>query len=370
MEIPQLFFYIIVFIISVYFIKEIVYSHLLCSGQEGFLSFGTDRPSDVAASDHLKKVETGIYSIRDNNPEHDHNLRDYYIFSSYSSPNVGTFKETKVSNAQIKELLRLGVRVIDLEVFTLNKKPVFAASNSENVFEKKSYNHLDAGDTLDLIRRYAFSAGTAPNFNDPLIIHYRLRTKHKQSLNELAKLTSYSLQGKLLGEKHGHENHQKNIGTMPLKELRGKCIIMVTKADEQSYDDSKLFEIANISTSSPFLQTLQHKDVIYAPSIKDLVNINKKNMTFSIPDEGKNPKNCTVTAHQAGGVQMIGMNFQKNDNQLQSFVDYFASKKTAFVLKPEPMRYIPIVIPDPKPQRKELSYARKPVEGDGFKFEL
>jgi hypothetical protein len=363
-------FYLCMIIVLVYFISELLIVKKPVKVSESFFGLSDSNNNDVPASSHLKGIKPVIYSVNNKNESHKYQLRDYYIYSSYSTPNVGDFKNTNVSIDQIKELIRLGVRVIDLEVFTVDSKPVFAASNSKNVYEKKSYNHLEVADTLQTIRNFAFSSGTCNNYDDPLIIHYRLRTKNRDSIDTLAKITNEIMGTKLLGHQHGFENHRKSLGAVPLLKLRGKCIIATTKADD-SYNGSKLYEITNMVQGSPFFRTSPNKEIVYAPNLKDLINTNKKNMCFSHPEpEEKNSTNVNVIAHQASGVHMIGVNFQKDDVQLRKYMDYFNNKHTAFVLKPEPMRYVPIVIPDPVPQKKELSYARKPLAGPGFKLEI
>ena len=42
----------------------------------------------------------------------------------------------------------------------------------------------------------------------------------------------------------------------------------------------------------------------------------------------------------------------------------------AFDLKPAELRYTPVTIPDPEPQKQEYDYASRPVSTDYYSFKM
>jgi hypothetical protein len=56
------------------------------------------------------------------------------------------------------------------------------------------------------------------------------------------------------------------------------------------------------------------------------------------------------------GCQMIAMCFQNFDDNLKFYTQYFDDAGSAFVLRPDRLRYIPVFIPIPKAQNPAVSY--------------
>ena len=61
--------------------------------------------------------------------------------------------------------------------------------------------------------------------------------------------------------------------------------------------------------------------------------------------------------------QLADINVEENDL-------FFNQNRTAFVLKPDRLRYIPITIPLPPPQDPAVSYATRTIESDFYKFDI
>jgi hypothetical protein len=70
------------------------------------------------------------------------------------------------------------------------------------------------------------------------------------------------------------------------------------------------------------------------------------------------------------GCQMLAMRYQKIDANIEENNVFFDTNNSAFVLKPENLRYIPETIPLPPPQNPELSYATRVVQTDYYKFDI
>ena len=64
------------------------------------------------------------------------------------------------------------------------------------------------------------------------------------------------------------------------------------------------------------------------------------------------------------------MRYQLFDTNLEENELVFDICGYAFCLKPEPLRYVPIILEDPTPQDPALSYAVKKVASDFYSFEI
>ena len=106
------------------------------------------------------------------------------------------------------------------------------------------------------------------------------------------------------------------------------------------------------------------------PSLAELVKYNKKNMTIVVPDRQDDAPNPGSVASRKMGIQMTALQYQKNDTSLQEMREFFNRENTAFVLKPEKLRYIQRYIPPPKKQDPKLSFATRNKKAQGLKFDI
>ena len=68
---------------------------------------------------------------------------------------------------------------------------------------------------------------------------------------------------------------------------------------------------------------------------------NKKNMSIVLPDLKPTNDNYTAYVPMAMGCQMCAMNFQNLDDNLIAYNAQFEEKKSAFILRPDNLRYKP-----------------------------
>jgi hypothetical protein len=102
--------------------------------------------------------------------------------------------------------------------------------------------------------------------------------------------------------------------------------------------------------------------------MSELTEYNKKNMTIVLPDKGDNPKNPSGLLCRSSGCQMVAMRYQQVDNFLEENALFFDKCGYAFCLKPEELRYKPVTIPAPTPQKPEYSYATRSASTDYYNF--
>lgn len=326
--------------------------------------------SNCKKMDGLYKDFPKIHNVNTNNDEHSYKLRDYYIKTAYNACCAGNFKNDFVNICALKNCIKQGARCLDFEVYSLDNEPVIATSSVIDYTIKETYNSIPFSKAMSVINNYAFSAGTCPNHNDPLIIHLRIMSSNKQVYDKIANQLKGTLLNKLLGTNYSYENNGKNIGMVELKNLVGKVIISADKSNPL-FEDTKLDEYVNIASNSIFMRAIRYSNGIkYAPDIKEVINFNKKCMSICMPDVGASSRNLNARAAMKCGVQFIGMCMQNFDENMQYYDEYFDSRGSAFVLKPEPLRFVPVTIPDPTPPPKEYSYEKRKVKKDFYNFSI
>lgn len=308
-----------------------------------------------------------ISSINPNDSDYNGNLFDYYINTAYNACSGGSYKNDFVSLCNLKNILKQGVRCLDFEIYSINNQPVVSTSTIDNVFVKETYNYVPFTDVMNIIQNYAYSSSTAPNFNDPIIIHLRFMSNNQEMYNNLANIFK-SYESRMLGKEYSYENYGKNIGSTPLIKLMNKIILIVDKSNTTFLENKNLLEYVNLTSNSFFMRAYNYYDVKNNPDLNELREYNKSNMTIVFPDKGANPNNPSGLFCRDAGCQMIAMRYQYIDNFFEENKTFFDNCGHAFCLKPENLRYKPVVIPTPTPQNPALSYATRNVKTDYYDF--
>lgn len=318
----------------------------------------------------LDSINVTINNINKYQEQFKHNLRDYYIASSYNSCCGGDFKNDYVDYVPLKQVIKQGARLLDFEIYSLNQEPVIAASSESSYNLKETYNSLPFDDVMDLVSRYAFSSSTCPNSNDPLFIHLRVKSNHDDIYKSMAKSILKHFGRRLLGEKYKNESHGENLTARPIKEFIGKVIIMCDTANNNFRNIATFEELVNITSSSQFLRGLRNYDVTYTHDADELIEYNKKQMSIVIPDLTNESSNMPASLHHKYGCQFVCMNYQTLDENLKYYLSIFNEHGHAFVLKPKKLRYIPATISEPTPQNPKFSYAPRTIQKPYYKHQI
>ena len=316
-----------------------------------------------------------LNSVSDNPNFNKYYLRDFYIKTAYNCCCGGEFKNDYVNLCALSTCISQGVRCLDFEIYSIDDKPVVAASSVDDYTVKETYNSIDIKDVFNTIVNEAFSSGTCPNFNDPLILHFRIMSNNCKMYNNLANIISnmYSFNSKTLGKKYSYEFKDsehgcKNLGAVPISKFNKKIIISVDSSNKL-YQHTKLHEYINITSGSVFLHLLRFKEVQYTQDLT-LTEFNKKNMSIVFPNTGIDDSNPNFNIARQYGCQFIGMSFQNYDVNLQHYNEFFDSNRSAFVLKPEHLRFVPLTISKPPPQNPKYSYKTRPITSDYYNYKI
>ena len=305
----------------------------------------------------------------DETDQFNYTFKDYYIKSAYNCCSGGNYKNDFVDTCNLKSLLKQGVRGLDFEIFSINDGPVVATSTSDSYYVKETFNYVNFVDVMNILRDYAFSTSTAPNSNDPIIIHLRIKSTNQAMYQNFAKLLE-NYDSILLSKDYDSENNGTNFGNVPLKNLLGKVIIIVDRSNISFLECPEFYRFINMTSNSVFMRALHYYDIKFTPDMTELIEFNKQNMTIGMPDKGSNPENPSSLVMREMGCQLLAMRYQTIDVNVEENDIFFDEKGYAFVLKPDNLRYIPVTIPLPPAQNPELSYATKSVQSDFYSFNI
>ena len=289
-----------------------------------------------------------LSSFNTNDPKFQLNLRDYYIKTAYNACSIGNFKNNFVDLCALKNVIRQGARCLDFEVYSIDNEPVIATSSIDSYDVKETYNSIPFSAILETISNYAFSGGTCPNPNDPLIIHLRVQSQNSVIFNKMAQAFKNHLENRVMGKAYSYENYGNNFSNLPLSQLRGKVILIIDKSNPL-FEGTDLDEYVNIASNSIFMRALRFNDVKFTHDMNELIEYNKKNITIVLPDLTGEDNNYSASLAMKYGCQMPALSFQNFDSNMEYYDLFFDEAGSAFVLKPANLRFIPITINKPNP---------------------
>lgn len=323
------------------------------------------------------KFMTNIYGTLNNKikpidakyKKFNHNLLDYYIKTAYNCCSGGNYKNDFVNTCNLINVLKQGCRGLDFEIYSIDDNPVVATSTSNNYYVKETYNYVNFSEVMSILSNYAFSQSTSPNYTDPIIIHLRIFSNNQKMFNKFSHIFE-TYNNLLLGKTYSYENQGRNIGNVPILDLKGKIVIIVDKTNTSFLDNKAFLEYVNITSNSIFMRALHYYDIKNTPDITELQNYNKQNMTIAMPDIGSNPQNPSGIVVRETGCQLIAMRYQYIDQYIEENTAFFNENGFGFVLKPERLRFIPVILPDPTPQKPELSYETRTISSNYYNFNI
>ena len=318
--------------------------------------------------DMYPSVNAHIRSIN-NSENFKYMFRDYYIKTAANCCSTGNIKNSMVSTCALRNVIKDGVRGLDFEIYSHNNLPIVGTSTIDKYTVKEVYNRVYFKDALGVIINYAFSRGSCPNPEDPVIIHLRFMSKNREMYENMAEILKEH-EHKLLGKKYNFENNYENFGETPLLRLKNKIVIVVCNTNKFYRDVKPFYKYVNVASGSMFMRYLTNDHMRNVPSLAELIKYNKKNMSIVIPDRQADTPNPGSVASRKMGIQLAAMQYQKNDTSLQEMREFFNRASSAFVLKPENLRFVQKYIPAPKKQDPKLSFATRSKHAQGMKFDI
>jgi hypothetical protein len=291
----------------------------------------------------------------------------------------------------LQTILKQGVRGLDFEIYSIDDQPVVATSTVPNYYVKETYNSAPFTSVMDTIVNYGLSGSNAPNPTDPIIIHLRIKSTNQKMLTNCAQIFR-QYDSYLLDPHYSYEYtyspqvtdpsinvtndtnpadtyYTHNLGDVKLSELKGKIVIIVDRLNTAFMDNKDFYEYVNMTSNSMFMRALNYYDVKFTPDMTELQEYNKQNMTIAMPDTGADPENPSAIVCREMGCQLIAMRYQTFDANLQESLMFFDENGSAFVLKPERLRYKQLTIQETPPNPPELNFATRTKTTDYYSIQ-
>jgi len=246
-------------------------------------------------------------------------ISNYYIKSAYNCCSLGNYSNDYVGTCVLSTILKQGVRFLDFEIYSINDLPVVATSTNKSHNEKETYNSLPFEQVLYLLADQAFTGDVAPNPNDPLFLHLRIRSSNIKMFTALNRM--------LVSIKTVYSGQVSNA--TKLSELMGKTIIIVNNKNKAYIDQG----LAHNMVSGTTTFNMYNYDNIRTLSTIELAEMKKpKKMTMILPSRtSSDPDNIDFAKLIDMNCNIIAMRYQKNDQQLANYNSIFA--ESAFIPK-------------------------------------
>lgn len=301
---------------------------------------------DKMISKYTTAPHQTLKSIKDG--QKDNVLANFYIKTAYNCCSGGKFKNSYVDVCHLETAIRQGCRVLDFEIYSVDDTPVVATSSVPTIVDnklnkdsfgfKETYNHIPLETVLGITNRMAFS-GDCPNPDDLLFLHFRIKSHNARMYEKMADIIT-KMSDSLLPQNYGEEQEALELSLMTVNEIKqqGRTIIMVDKSNPM-YVSTPLYSYVNISSGSSNMTKHTTFSLLNTADHDQLKIMNKTKLCIVLPDTSENNDNPPINVANLVGCHMVAMNLSKDDGFRGFFDDFF--KGSAFVLKPEELRYDP-----------------------------
>lgn len=224
-------------------------------------------------------------------------LVDFHIKSSHASLLSGLQKFDYASTDMLKNVIRNNVRYLEFSVFSKENNNEAEPVVSEGIKKgnwQLTANSVALREVFATIKDYAFNEAVINNYNDPVFIFLDIKTDYAGTLDQVADLILQNFGDRILDKRFRYQ--RKNICDTSVCDLMDKVVIM----SNTGFQNTKLEEFINISTSNGNLQRLEYSDVI----IRKKFNVDAPDILF---------KSNKISFHTSIGVNYIKLNDYRED---------------------------------------------------------
>ena len=310
-------------------------------------------------------------------------IRDYYIPASYRSYAACNSEYDVSSLSAIKYCLDKGARFIHLDInfrgTNCNAEEIIPIITATPNYKEEEIGKCFTAPTLEealkVINQTAWS-----RTNDPLFLYLEFQSTPNDYLySAVGNLINNILYHHLLPSELGFSHTP--IGDIEMTTAMNKVIILtnrvrtVAKFDafvngiilppKQEKEAGSVQQLINVMAIPEVGENAVYEFVGYNENKqKQTINFNKQHLSYAFLDKEppisilKNPKNEIENLDFNDifpfGVQIVAMNYQKPDENLRKYCEYFQSGSLR--LKEESLRYIPKPLPKISAQHPQLTF--------------
>lgn len=275
-------------------------------------------------------------------------LSQYCIKSSYHSAYDGS----KVSTQQLLQVISKGVRFIDLEIYCIDEEPYVGYSTDKTMSNITKSTTIPLNDVLKTIFSNCFSSINCSNYNDPLFLHLRIKTK-EENRNTIYKIVAKTIDFFFQNNKNKlyQDSNEMPIqvnGNTILNDILQKVIIVIDKSINPDYANYTncynitncvdLTKYVNMESGGNTMSIYSYEDLFNKQTkppviMNDFITTNANNLQFAFPDEKnrKNPDQPQLKKYICDyGIQNIAYSFWDTIN-LEVYENMFIYYKTAYI---------------------------------------
>jgi len=293
-------------------------------------------------------------------------LGDYHILGSYNSCCVGNYVDDSLSLKQLYNIIKNGIRLIDLEIFTVKGETVVASSDNDKDFSRRgSKNTIKISECLETVKE---ALRNAPNKEDPFFIQFRMKTGIKHSYDEVAKQIRTKLQNQLLSSLY-----TSNAKYLPydienefMSRLKSKVIIIVHDYSD-ILESTYLYEYTNIHVPTASIKRVHELNHLSKQQTDEIIKRNKMSFSAVLPNNISTTNSNPNKSIELGFHELL-LNFQKQDSNYKNTMKMFVldGNSRSFRKRKESNRNIPVektICSDNKPGDNMPSTAKINVLG-------
>ena len=289
-------------------------------------------------------------------------LGDYYVSSSGYTIIPGNTINTYIVTDAITKVVKGGARVIELDVYAVDKKPVVGLADAKTL-KMTTYNTLSFEDCCVTIANSAFNSAVTPGYNNPFILSLVFHTSDNAILTQCADTMKNTLRKNMLNSEYSYQ--RKNLAVEPICNLMGKLVVV----SGEHIKGNGMDELVNMSWVSSQMRRMTYTQASQTFDHEELIEFNKRNITLVVPDM----KTSAITNGNAEicfsyGCQWVAMCWGSLDNAMELYTGTFSD--SSFGIKPDPLRYKPTTYPDPKPQSADVSFQPKQIKSPMYDYTI
>jgi hypothetical protein len=253
-----------------------------------------------------------------------YSLKEYLMFGAW---NCCAVSNGNVSLDQLAIVFQNGCRFLDFEVYYIDNEPVVGFS--KNQFQRnESIQLMDSDKAIPFIDVCtAIASATSPNPNDPLFLHFRIKTKDLKILEKMA--TIFKSTGLNIKIFQGEVNEYT-----VLSKLQNKIVIVVDKTYVPFIKKADLGGMINVfSGTKSFLSMIFSERLCKLLRPLSLETDDKTNTTTvkmvthsfgSDYDFNNISYSMFATLIMKHSINIIPFKFYSNDEHLQEYMNFFS----------------------------------------------
>lgn len=251
-------------------------------------------------------------------------LKEYLMFGAW---NCCAVSNGNVSLEQLAIVFKNGCRFLDFEVYLIDGKP--AVGFSKNQFQRnESIQQIDSEKVIpftDLCT--AIASATSPNPNDPLFLHFRIKSNDLKILDLMAgSFVSSGLSKKFCKDKVDEYTI--------LSQLQNKIVVVVDKAYVPAIKANDVKNMVNMFSGTRSMISMVIPDRLCKLPRPLLLNTDNETNTrtvkmvthpFGSDSEFKNVSfSKFATLVMKHSINIIPFKFYSNDEDLQEYMNFFS----------------------------------------------